>query len=69
MSNSIDFHRACRVLAHLIRNEGVDAEAIERAVVSALDMRLGEESTLTGGDHPAMRRAFVMDQVIRLSRK
>jgi hypothetical protein len=54
-----------RVLAWLLRNEGVPPEAIERAVASARDMRLGEEITLTGEDAP-MRRAFVFEQMALL---
>jgi hypothetical protein len=51
-----------RVMAWLLRNEGVDAEAIERAVTSARDMQVGDPVTLTDDNAP-MRRAFVNEQV------
>lgn len=54
-----------RVLAHLLRNEGVEPGAIERAVSSAVTMKLGEVTTLTGGDEE-LRRAFVWMQSGRL---
>lgn len=60
--------RIMRVMAHLIRNEDVAPEAIERAVSSALDMRLGELVTLDGDGAP-LRRAFVNEQMTRLERK
>lgn len=56
-----------RILAWLMRNEGVDAEAIERAVLSALAMRPGEMVTLTGGAGELLRRAFVDGQVALLT--
>jgi hypothetical protein len=52
-----------RLIAHLIRNEGVEPEAIERAVSSARAMRLGEVTSLTGGEDGPMRRAFCHEQV------
>ncbi len=60
--------RLLRVFAHLLRNEGVEPAAIERAVESARHKRLGEHTTLTG-DVPqdaTLRRVFCMEQVDRL---
>lgn len=51
-----------RVLAWLLRNEGVTPEAVERAISSACDMQLGELTTLDGDGAP-MRRAFVYEQL------
>lgn len=60
-----------RVLAWLLRNEGVHADAIERAISAAVDMKVGEATCLSGpgpvGVPAAMRRAFVTEQVGRLS--
>lgn len=57
-----------RVIAWLVRNEEIASpEAIERAVTSALDMKVGEAVTLDGDKAP-LRRAFVMEQVGRLER-
>lgn len=64
------YHRLVRLLSHLIRNEGVAPDAVERAVDSALKMGLGEQASLTGEGPPgvpaSMRRAFVQEQVARL---
>jgi len=60
-------NRHRRVLAWLLRNEGVDPEAIERAVASALSMRLGELVPLDGENAP-LRRAFINEQMRMLTR-
>jgi hypothetical protein len=60
-------NRFRRVLAHLIRNEGVAPEAIERAVASALSMRMGEVVPLDG-DGASLRRAFINEQMRMLMR-
>lgn len=59
----IDDQRIARVLAWLMRNEGVTPEMIERAVESAVDMHISDTVTLTGDDLHAYRRAFVYEQV------
>lgn len=51
-----------RVLAWLMRNEGVEPEAIERAVASAAGMLLAEDITLCDPG-ASLRRAFVTEQV------
>lgn len=65
-SEAVGYHHAARVLAWLIRNERVEPAAIERAVQSARDMRVGEDATLTSDEQASMRRAFVMEQTSRL---
>lgn len=64
---STEYHKMVRLIAWLVRNEHVEPEAIERAVGSAIDMRLGEVASLTG-EGAAMRRAFCHEQVGRLLR-
>lgn len=61
----IDESKVARVLAWLMKEEEVDAAAIERAVGEARSMRLGESVTLDGGDE-ALRRVFVFEQTRRL---
>lgn len=63
----MDQHKIQRVLAHLIREEDVAPEAIERAIASAMDMRIGQSAALDGDIHAPMRRAFVTEQVGRLN--
>lgn len=58
-----------RMLAHLMRNERVSPEAIERAVTSAVDMRAGEFVSLTGDPLASLRRAFVQEQHKRLEKR
>jgi ABC-type xylose transport system substrate-binding protein len=59
-----------RTLAWLMRNEGVPADAIERAVTSAHNMQLGESVTLSGTDdaQATLRRVFVQEQVRRIAK-
>jgi hypothetical protein len=58
--------KVTRALAWLIRNEHVSAEAVERAVNSAVDMKIGEAVALTGDTDETMRRAFVQQEAKRL---
>lgn len=61
-----------RVLAYLLTEEGVAPDAIERAVTSALNMKLGESASLTGlpeTEIDTLRRVFVMEQVARIGEK
>lgn len=58
--------RLQRVLAWLVKEEGVDPAAIERACESARTMRLGEYTSLDGDP---LRRAFVMEQAERALRR
>lgn len=62
-SEAIPEARVARVLAHLLRNEDVSSDAIERAVASAQSMRLGESTTLLSDEMAAYRRAFVYEQL------
>lgn len=64
----MDEQRVMRLLAWLLRNEGVEPEAVERAVRSAVDMRPGDPVTLEGDGSP-LRRAFVFEQTGRLFRQ
>ncbi len=57
--------RISRVFAWLMRNEGVDPEAIQRAVSSARGMKIGESVCLTGDDE-VLRQAFVHQETNRL---
>lgn len=55
-----------RVLAWLIRNEGVAPEAILRAVNSIQDMSPGQIIALSGDPNAVLRGAFVREQTRRL---
>jgi CMP-N-acetylneuraminic acid synthetase len=46
-----------------MRNEGVTPEMIERAVQSAVDMKIADTVTLSGDDKHSLRRAFVYEQI------
>ena len=43
-------HRIMRAFAYLAKVEGVDVSALECAVDSALQMRLGESAVMTDGE-------------------
>lgn len=58
--------RISRVFAWLMRNEGVDPEAIQRAVTSARNMKIGESVCLTGDGQEVLRQAFVNQETNRL---
>lgn len=45
-----------RMMAHLLRHEGVSPQMIQRAVLSANDMEVGSSVTLSDDD--PTRRAF-----------
>jgi len=60
--------RTMRVLAFLMREEGVTPEAVERAVASACDMAPGQVVSLRGDENAPMRRAFLMEQIGLLER-
>jgi hypothetical protein len=62
----IEYHRFVRVLAHLMREEHVQPEAIERAIDSAIDMEPSQSASLDGDKPAPMRRAFLSEQAIRL---
>lgn len=57
-----------RLMASLIRDEGVTPAAIERAVTSAENMRPGEHVALGGDEALPMRYAFVQAQTARITR-
>lgn len=58
--------KMCRVLAYLMREEGVTPEAVEHAVASARDMQPGQSVTLEGDEAAPMRREFLFAQLRRL---
>lgn len=57
--------RVSRMIAWLLRNEGVSPDAVERAVSSARAMKPGEAVCLDGMD-ATLRRAFVDECLRRL---
>jgi hypothetical protein len=61
--------QAMRIIAYLLRNEGVSPQAIERAIDSALDMNLGDHICLINDDNTPYRRAFVNEQIRRFMSK
>lgn len=67
----VNDHKVVRVLAWLMRNECVSVEAVDRAIGSALDMRVGELVALSGtsseDSNAIMRHAFLREQVGRIS--
>lgn len=67
-ADMIPAERVERLLAWLLRNEGVEPEVIERAVESARFLRVGESIALMGDAQAPMRRAFVQEQSRLLAR-
>lgn len=59
-----------RILAWLMRNEGVSASAISRAIESACTMKLGQRVALDGPeeDDTIMRFHFINSELARLRR-
>lgn len=57
--------RISQANTRLMRNEGVDPVAIQRAVSSARSMKVGESICLTGDDE-ILRQAFVYQETNRL---